>query len=196
MPTLLIGINQTLSTSNDILVTTESLNSDREHIWVWDHYFSFILNKMNNAQKANELINSLSEWAKDFCQYITQTFDSLEQKDLLRISKEMNIVPVLQEYDMSILLEITEKPDHWPDIQIQIPEQTSTETLRDSVLALAQFYLTNNSNFYRELPLHIVAMRKFYETESSFSDTNSIQQAPAYAFDTATKFYQGLREPA
>ena len=195
MPTIVIGNNQALSTTKDISILAESLNSENEHIWIWDHYFSFALNNMGSEQKANELINMLSDWAKDFCSHIAKSFEELTQQNLMYISKDINIKQSANENNTDILIEITEKEAHWPDIQIYIPENIDAQTICDSVIALAHYFLENNSNFYRELPLHIVAMRKYFETELSFSQTDSIQQAPAYAFDAATKFYQGLRQP-
>ncbi len=61
-----------------------------------------------------------------------------------------------------------------------------------STIALAQYFQARNANFARELPIHVLAMRKFYEDERPASDQESLMEAPLFALNKAMKFFQEM----
>jgi len=192
MPTISIGFNDTSSLQKNIMISMEVPIKENEHIWVWDHYFSYVLNLISENDESTELIDILTNWSQNFANSMALPFEELLKNNLLSLSQNIQIMSNINDCDQLYFIEISPQEGYWPNVHIKIPENAKPEDLRNSVIALAEFFLINNQHFYRELPLHMLAMRKFYRDELPYSDNTSIKQAPAYAFDTAFNFFQSL----
>lgn len=193
MSTISIGLTDSIQLEKNIMISMENPIQENEHIWVWDHYFSYVLNLLSENDESLELLNSLTDWSQDFAKNMASSFDELSKNNLLKPSQHIHITPHLENCSQLYFIEISPQEGYWPNVHIKISDDANPADIRDSVIGLAEFFLINNQNFYRELPLHMLAMRKFYQDEIHYSDDTSISQAPAYAFDTASKFFQSLR---
>lgn len=194
MPTISIGFNESETEPKNIMISMEVPIMENEHIWVWDHYFSFVLNRLGEKAESAQLIETLTQWSKGFAQNMAIPFEDLAKNNLLTLSQNLQIVSHMEDCQQLYFVEITPQSGHWPNVHIKINDDANPKNLSDSVIALAEFFLNNNRHFYRDLPLHMLAMRKYYQDELSYIDEQSISEAPAYAFDTAYKFYQSLEQ--
>jgi len=136
----------------------------------------------------------MSEWAVGFANKMYAPINELHAEGALKIDKDLRITSNLGEYSEAFFIEMTEQNEMWPIIHARISDDANTDHLKKSVVALAQHFLSVNTNFFRELPMHVLAMRKYYMDEKPFTDQESISEAPAFAFNTALKFYQSLDE--
>lgn len=164
---------------------------DHEKIWVWDHYFSYVLHHLSQNEAA-ELLDIAAKWAIDFTPQMTRTFADLSNSPLFEILPDCHLVAKLDHPQQEMLIEATSQSGQWPNVHIRLDKQATLEGLQYSVVALAQFFLTTHAAFYRELPLHILAMRKYYQSQLSYEAKDSIMQAPAFALSMAEKFQQQL----
>ena len=192
MPTISIGFNDNVQLQKNIMISMEIPIQENEHIWVWDHYFAYVLNLISENDESIELMDMLTNWSQSFANNMALSFEELSKNDLLSLSRSIQVVSDIEDCSQLHFIEISPQEGYWPNVHIKLPEDTTPENLRDSVIALAEFFLINNRHFYRELPLHMLAMRKFYRDELPYSDEKSIKQAPAFAFDTAFNFFQSL----
>lgn len=192
MPTISIGFNDSIELQKNIMISMEVPIQENEHIWVWDHYLAYVLNLISENDESIELMDRLTDWSQSFANKMALSFEKLSQDNLLNISQDLQVVSDVQDCSQLYFIEISPQEGYWPNVHIKIPQDVKPEDLRDSVIALAEYFLINNRHFYRELPLHMLAMRKFYRDELPYSDKISIKQAPAYAFDTAFNFFQSL----
>ena len=201
MPTISIGFNDTVELPKNVMISMEVPIQENEHIWVWDHYFAYVLNILSENKESAELMETLSNWSQNFAKNMTLSFNELSEKKMLTLfSNEdtnssiqpIQIVSHLDDCSQLYFIEISSKQGHWPNVHIKIPDDANPVDLSNSVIALAEFFMNQNQHFYRDLPLHMLAMRKFYRDELHYADDDSINQAPAFAFDTAFKFIQHL----
>lgn len=194
MATIIIGFNNDFESTSLITISIEPPIMEHEHIWVWDHYFSLVLNRLENAEDAQSLLDSMSEWAVGFANKMYAPINELHAEGALKIDKNLRTSSIMGDYSEAYFIEVTAQSNMWPTIHARLPDNANPERLQKSVMALAQHFLTLNTNFFRELPMHILAMRKFYVDEKPFSNEDSIAEAPSFAFNTALKFYQSLEE--
>jgi len=194
MPTISIGFSDTVQLQKNIMISMEVPIQENEHIWVWDHYFAYVLNLISENEKSTELMEVLTNWSQNFAKNMALSFEELSNTHLLSLSQNIHVVPDIEDCKQLYFIEISPQEGYWPNVHIKMPEDATPENARDSVLALAEFFLMNNRHFYRELPLHALAMRKFYRDELPYSEEASIKQAPAFAFDTAINFFQNLEQ--
>jgi len=195
MSTIVIGFNKSFDETSQIAINIEPPIAEHEHIWIWDHYFSLVLNRLSdNGDHAQQLLDQISEWAIGFANKMYSPINELHAEGALKIDKKIRLEKSLDGQDEIIMLEITSQIGSWPTVHAKIADDTSAEKLTTSVLALAQYFLGNNTNFFRELPMHVLGMRKYYTDEIPFTSEESIAGAPAFSFNLALKFYQGLDE--
>lgn len=194
MPTISLGFDNSAQTQKNIMITMEVPLQENEHIWAWDHYFSHVLNLLCENNESTELMEILSSWSKGFAKNMALSYEELSKKNLLTLSQDIKIFSHMENCSQLYFIEISSQEGHWPNVHIKIPDDAAPEDLRDSVIGLAEFFLTQNKYFYRELPLHMLSMQKFYQEQADYSDEAAIIQAPAFAFDTAFKFIQQLKQ--
>ncbi len=199
MATIVIGFKQDFDESSKVIINLETSIPEHEHIWIWDHFFSLVLHRLSaNKENAQLLLDQMSEWAVGFANKMYSPINELHAEGALQIDKSIHVDSsasnLTEALDEIILIEATGEEGAWPTVHTKISDDTSAEKLLSAVIALGHYFLSNNTNFFRELPMHVLGMRKFYADEMSFADEESISEAPAYSFNLALKFYQGLDE--
>lgn len=196
MSTIVIGFKKDFDETSRVTINLQSPVPEHEHIWIWDHYFSLVLNRLSsNEENAQLLLDQMSEWAIGFANKMYSPVNELHAEGALQIDKSIGIdTKPSTELDEIIMIETTGEEGAWPTVHAKIADDMSAEKLLTSVIALGHYFLKNNTNFFRELPMHVLGMRKFYADEMPFTNEESIAEAPAYSFNLALKFYQGLDE--
>ncbi|MDH5256964.1 MAG: hypothetical protein OEX07_03120 [Gammaproteobacteria bacterium] len=193
MSTIVIGFNENFNDTSQVMINIESPIAEHEHIWIWDHYFSLVLNRLSkDNESSQQLLDQMSEWAVGFANKMYAPINELHAEGALKIDKDIHIEKTLIDCNEIFMIEISSKADSWPTVHAKISDEASPEKLTCSVISLAQYFLNNNTNFFRELPMHILGMRKYYNDEMPFTSEESIAGAPAFSFNLALKFYQDL----
>ncbi|MDH3325260.1 MAG: hypothetical protein OEM38_00920 [Gammaproteobacteria bacterium] len=193
MSTIVIGFDNAFNETSKIMINIESPIAEHENIWVWDHFFSLVLNRLSDSEdKSQQLLDHMSEWAVGFANKMYSPINELHAEGAFKIDKNLRVEKKIDQCDEVIMIEVSSQADSWPTVHAKINDDTSPEKLSSSVIALAQYFLSNNTNFFRELPMHVLGMRKFYNDEMSFTSEESISGAPAFSFNLALKFYQDL----
>ncbi len=194
MSTIAIGFNDKFEKSSQVTVQLSEALQEHEPIWVWDHFFSFVMHRLSTQVEAENLLNILSEWATAFANKMYAPINELHAEKALVIDPKLQLLPELSDTDEIFWIEVTDIPESWPGVNVKVADKLNPKRLAFAVIALAQYFLKTNTSFFRELPMHILAMRKFYLDEIPYSDQDSIAEAPAFAFNTALKFYQSLEQ--
>lgn len=158
-------------------------------IWVWDLLYSQIANRLGQKPVLAGLREDLEMWAVNYSSKIFYPYRVARAKGLLDIKEGLQIVPSLSTTH-SVRLEVTIENESMPTVFVQ--EDLSDESSVMAVLALAQFFIDSNELFAKELPLHILAFRKFYEDIASPSMSLPVQDAPLFALDKAMKYFNSV----
>lgn len=194
MTTIAISFKDDFEKTSQVTIQITQPLQEHEHIWVWDHYFSLVMHKLGNSSEAENLLRIMSEWASGFANKMYSPINELHADNALVIDHNLRIDSVIIDSDEAFFIETSPMENGWPSVTVKIAEDPSTNRLAFSAIALAQHFLKINTNFFRELPMHILAMRKYYVDHQSYSQESSVHEAPAFAFNTAMKFYQSLEE--
>ena len=192
MATITIGFSADFENDNQVAISLTQPIIEHEQIWAWDHFFSLVLFRTHQENAAEQLLQSLSEWATGFASKMYSPINELHAENALVIDTKLKLTNRLDNCEELFFIELTPQSQSWPIVNVKIADDASPTRLAYAVIALAQYFLKTNANFFRELPMHILAMRKFYIDQCHYDQEQSIAEAPAFAFNTALKFYQSL----
>jgi len=194
MSTIALSFKNDFENTSEVAIQITQALQEHEHIWVWDHFFSLVMHKLSDKPEAENLLKIMSEWSTGFANKMYAPINELHADNALIIDPNMRIEFVVIDNDEMYVIETTDNPEHWPSVNVKIPDDFNANRLAFATLALAQHFLKINTTFFRELPMHVLAMRKYYIDEKNYNDEASIPEAPAFAFNTALKFYKSLEE--
>ncbi|MDH5544099.1 MAG: hypothetical protein OEZ43_00815 [Gammaproteobacteria bacterium] len=170
---------------------------EHEQIWIWDHYFTLVMHRLCDTEESTLLLDSLANWAAGCIPEMYSPVNELHQKAALKIDTQLSLraleAPVPSEY---YLIEADQRAGEWPQVMVKLPEAPSAARLAYSVIALAQYFLGKNILFFRELPLHVLAIRKYYQEQKGPIEPESVAQAPIFAVEAALKFFTDANKKA
>lgn len=191
-----ISFADTFEQDNTVAVSLDGDLPEHFHIWVWDLYYTSTLHALGESEAASSLRDTLEGWAGTVVGNILDPEQKFRQEGLLSIDVDLNLVEDLTTTPHEVYgIEVDTHPESgWPDIRVSSTRSRTPNRLAYSPIALAQFFLNQNILFAKELPLHILSMRKFFEEEYGHSDDRSRVEAPLYALNKAMKFFQDLSE--
>ncbi|MFN4262069.1 MAG: hypothetical protein ACK4IT_00145 [Thioalkalivibrionaceae bacterium] len=90
---------------------------------------------------------------------------------------------------LSVVLEVEGKAGELPSI-IEVQAPRSARERFWTVIALAQYFIDTNDLFARELPIHVLAMRKFHADIAAPHTTTARDDSPFYAIQKALEYFQ------
>lgn len=194
MTSLHIGFSDALDEQDTVAVVAEGELPEYLQIWVWDQYYANVLHVLGDNEVTAQLRKTLDEWAGGVVGSVFAPEHKLRGEGLLSIDTSMRIVNELPGDTGEVYrIELAPAdPDQWPEIRVDSSLERSANRFAVSVIALAQHFQQQNSNFARELPIHVLAMRKFYADETPLSARESLMEAPLYALNKAMKFFQEM----
>ena len=188
MTTITITIDHNLTNCGGIAILPDMLIKEEEAAWIWDHYFAFVLNKLS-AESAERLLLQSTQWAQALTQNLTSPLATLKDQGYLMMDEQANF-DQLTSVRTDIYIKISSLPNTLPALHFYVPDTVTEYQLAHTAFALANFFLTNYQHFYKELPLHIMAMKKFYSENNPFTDESSVSGAPLFAMQIAMQFHQ------
>lgn len=194
MTSLHIGFSPAFEERNTVAVAQEGELPEYLQVWVWDLYYANVLHTLEDAAVAGELRETLESWAGTVVGSVFAPAKRLRQEGLLGVDKALSVEPDMAEDVREVYaIEVEQGAGaEWPEIRVDCSVERSPARMAYSVIALAQFFQERNAAFARELPIHVLAMRKYYEDERPASAPESLVEAPTYALQKAMKFYQDM----
>jgi len=192
MSTISIIFDKKFPATNGIKVEIESEIPDKQFAWIWDHYFSLVLNKLPFAN-AERLISTTHSWAMSIIQHLKMHPEAIKKQDLLTIGTTP-VYHQMTERELNVYIEVMAQGNALPSVHARLPNDITENQLEHSPIALANFFLMEDAHFYKELVLHIVSMKKYYTEQLPFTDEASISSAPEFAFNMAIQFQNSLNQ--
>lgn len=164
-------------------------------VWVWDLLYAQQLFALAEDPLAGELRELLELWAVNMSSKVFQPWDHIRLKGHLRLSEDLELLrpesapDAIPEGVQEILLEVEGGADGLPRIRLS-PDILPAETRYWVVLALAQYFIASNDMFARELPIHLLAFRKYHADINLPQTAEAAEEAPFYAIQKAMEYFQ------
>jgi len=194
MSRLIIDFGETFETDSRLGMLLEGVLAEHEQIWLWDHYFALVMHQLADETVAQHLMETLAQWAGAFSTKILSPVNELHAEGALTLDAKLKIQPISGDVHECYVIEARANDGGWPEVVAKLPQQPSQRRMAYSVIALAQYFLNKNPLFFRELPLHILAMRKFYLQQMARTEAASVAEAPGFAFQTAMRFFEDMSQ--
>ena len=178
-----------------VSVQTDGELPEYGQVWVWDMLYAQQLFALADHPLAGDLRELLELWAVNMSSKVFQPWDHIRLKGHLRLSKDLELVrpesmPTADpETVQEVVLEIEGTADGLPRIRVS-PDILPAETRFWLVLALAQYFIANNDLFGRELPIHLLAFRKYHADINLPETAAAAEEAPFYAIQKAMEYFQ------
>ncbi len=165
----------------------ESQISEKEYTWIWDHYFSLILNKLPFSN--NEiLITAINGWAINLAKSFKMHPEPIKEQGLLAIRTTPTYYQMIK-MELGAHIDVTAQANALPPLHVRLPNKFTEKQLEKSPIALANFSLDEDKCFYKELILHVISMKKYYAVQLYFSEEASLSSAPEFALNMAMQFH-------
>jgi hypothetical protein len=165
-------------------------------IWVWDMLYAQQLFALGDSPLASELREILDLWAVNMSSKVFQPWDHIRLKGHLRLSKNLDLVGSRGDDDgpdagagQAISLQVEGAADDLPRIRIS-PDILPQEARFWLVLGMAQYFIASNDMFARELPIHLLAFRKYHADINLPQTAAAAEEAPFYAIQKAMEYFQ------
>jgi hypothetical protein len=160
-------------------------------VWVWDMVYAQMLHALSGTPAGDDLKETLDLWAVNMSSKIYQPFDHIKLKGHLRLRGGLVIAepPVATE---PFVVEVSGGAQEMPRIALQVSEALSDEQRAAAVLALAQYFIDRNELFAKELPIHVLALRKYYADVRLPEEPEAVAEAPMYAIQKALDYFNSV----
>jgi len=191
-----IAFADSFEQDNTVAVLQEGELPEFLQIWIWDLYYASTLHALGDNPAAAHLRESVEGWAGTVIGNILDPEQKFREKGLLTIDVDLKLVDGMGDALAEVYsVETEDNPDSgWPDIRVASSRTRSPNRMAYSPIALAQHFLDQNVLFAKELPLHILSMRKYYDEQRPPSEDVSRMEAPLFALNKAMKFFQDLKD--
>jgi hypothetical protein len=185
-----LGFGHDFATTPKISVHESPELPEHEQIWVFDLYYAKTLHELP-SEAASTLREDLETWAVQFSSKVFMPLSKILEAGLERIDRDLTLLR--EDYrltDRIYTVDVERTEGEWPVIRTHLPEPPSAAERQASVKGLGQFFFLKNKLFRRELPIHLLALRKFYIDGIPPDDPRSMVEGPLYALNKAMEYYQ------
>ena len=165
-------------------------------VWVWDMLYAQQLFALGDSPLAGELRETLELWAVNMSSKVFQPWDHIRLKGHLRLSQDLELVRPVPGDDSAapppgqvIDLKVDGAAGDLPRIRVS-PDILPHEARHALVLAMAQYFIAQNDMFARELPIHLLAFRKYHADINLPQTAAAAEEAPFYAIEKAMEYFQ------
>lgn len=164
-------------------------------VWVWDMLYAQQLFAMGDQPLAAELRELLELWAVNMSSKVFQPWEHIKLKGHLRLSQHLELARADAEAvsgpdaGQEIRLVIEGAAGDLPRIRVS-PDILPAEARFWLVLAVAQYFIATNDLFARELPIHLLAFRKYHADIHLPQTAAAAEEAPFYAIQKAMEYFQ------
>ncbi len=162
-------------------------------VWVWDMYFAQVLFELGECPEADELKEILDIWAVNMSSKIHQPFEHIKNKGHTRIHSDLDIAEAVEDAGY-IELTIHGDAREMPRVTVSYGQSVTPSAKCAAVIALAQYFVDKNELFAKELPIHVLAFRKYYSDIKPHTAHESVEEAPLFAIQKALEYYNSVAQ--
>ncbi|MFW5453361.1 hypothetical protein [Thioalkalivibrio sulfidiphilus] len=176
------------SETSPVMIRAEGELPEYGQVWIWDMLYARVMHELGDCSEARELREQLELWAVNMSSKIFQPFDHIRSKGHLDIDPKLKLGEVSGPAQR-VRLEVHGAAGELPSIRMETGELS--RGLRARIpLALAQHFINANELFAKELPIHILAFRKYYSDVRTPDAAESLEEAPMFAIQKALEYFQ------
>ncbi|OBS10976.1 hypothetical protein [Acidihalobacter prosperus] len=160
-------------------------------VWIWDMAYAQTLHALAGSEAARSLREDLELWGINMSSKVFQPMDHIRAKGHLNLRQGFALDDTLASESV-LAYRITGAAGELPKVEIEAAADLDPQARAAAVLALGQFFIEQNDLFAKELPLHVLAFRKFYGDVAPESDPSSVEDAPMFAIQKALEYFNSV----
>lgn len=164
-------------------------------VWIWDMFYAQTAHALAATHALHDLREDLDMWGVNMSTKVFQPFEHIRSKGHLTL-REGFVLDSTVDGEARVSLAISAEPKALPQVEQRAGAELPAELRATAVLALAQHFIENNELFAKELPLHILAFRKYYGDIKPPSDPVSVEEAPMFAIQKALEYFNSVTQGA
>ncbi|WP_018878994.1 hypothetical protein [Thioalkalivibrio sp. ALE9] len=167
-------------------------------VWVWDIVYAQQLFALGEVQAAQDLKETMELWAVNMSSKVFQPHGHILSKGYLDLSENLQLVngdsvPAAADGDRQVVVSVDGQAGQLPDVRVS-PENLTADERQDLVLGLGQYFNFENPMFARELPIHVLAMRKYHADINLPHTRTALEEAPFFAIQKAMEYFQAANQ--
>jgi len=174
--------------SSPITVKAEGELPEYGQVWIWDMLYARVMHELGDRAEARELREALELWAVNMSSKIFQPFDHIRSKGHLNVDPTLTLGEVTGPAQIAYI-RVEGAAGELPQVRLEA-EGLPPAMLARTPMALAQFFINENELFAKELPIHILAFRKYYSDVNTPESAESVDEAPMFAIQKALEYFQ------
>ena len=170
---------------------------EHHQIWVWGLYYLLTLHQAGDSDRVTTLREILDSWAVQMTSKMFLDMKKIREAGLTTIDPQVvvdNASEAAPQGPGCVLALVSDDEDAWPALEVLAQDELPMDRRLTMITALAQYFLDDNRLFLRELPVHVLAYRKFFTDVRSFTDPRALEEAPLFAFEKALDLFEGIRK--
>jgi len=179
------------SDSPVIAVAQEGDLPEYGQVWVWDMLLAQTLFELGNDVAAEELKEIVDLWAVNMSSKIHQPYEHIRAKGHTIIHKDLQLGEPDQPGN-AMTVDVTGSAQEMPKVAVTCSAGMSARERAQAVIALAQHFVDHNELFAKELPIHVLAFRKYYSDVRLHTEPESVEEAPLFAIQKALEYYNSV----
>lgn len=193
MVSITISIPEDYPTTSMVAVHEQGQLPEYGQVWVWDMYLAQVLFELGECREADELKEILDIWAVNMSSKIHQPYEHIKNKGHTRIHSDVQIGEAVEGAG-SIDLTIHGDAREMPQVTVRYGDSVKPAAKCAAVIALAQYFIDRNELFAKELPIHVLAFRKYYSDIKPHTEQESVEEAPLFAIQKALEYYNSVAQ--
>lgn len=160
-------------------------------VWVWDMLYAQAVHALDGTAEGRELRETLEVWAVNMSSKIYQPFEHVRSKGHTRLTEGLEVHESAPD-GLTLAVEVSGMAAEIPVVKTHYPDNAPSGAQAAVVLALAQYFIDRNELFAKELPLHVLAFRKYYSDVREPGEAASVDEAPMYAIQKALEYFNSV----
>ncbi len=182
-----------------VSVAAEGELPEYGQVWVWDILYARQLFALGDIQAAHDLKETLELWAVNMSSKVFQPHGHILAKGYLDLSENLELLagesgrPAPSDADRRIVVSVEGQAGQLPEVTVEPTELEASERVA-LVLGLGQYFNFDNPMFARELPIHVLALRKYHADVALFHSRQAVDEAPFFAIQKAMEYFQAANQ--
>lgn len=161
-------------------------------VWVWDMLYARIMHSLAGRPEADELRERLELWAVNMSSKIYQPYEHVRAKGHTRIDEHLRLTEAPPPRALAFEVQVSGGAEELPAVEVLVPEGAEARHRAAVAVALGQYFIEHNKLFAKELPLHVLAFRKYYTDLRGPEEEASLEEAPLYAIQKALEYFNSV----
>lgn len=167
-------------------------------VWVWDMLYAQTMHALavgsaDDRRVGDQLKEAVDVWAVNMSSKIHQPFEHVRSKGHTNLHPELRVGEPAGD-TRQVAVNVTGGAKEMPSMSVVYPADSDAQVRAATVLALAQYFIDRNELFAKELPLHVLAFRKYYADVREPSEPEAVEEGPLYAIQKALEYFNSVAQ--